>query len=84
MLSQITGGGEMIADVFLDHSTYAEPPSRSVSLLLLSAYLGRPITLLSCNFSSLYQQVLILFFFFFNKIFLSLSLVRLPSVYYLT
>ncbi|XP_077217291.1 cysteine desulfurase 1, chloroplastic-like [Tasmannia lanceolata] len=22
------GGGEMIADVFLDHSTYAEPPSR--------------------------------------------------------
>lgn len=22
------GGGEMIQDVFLDHSTYAEPPSR--------------------------------------------------------
>lgn len=22
------GGGEMIADVFLDHSTFAEPPSR--------------------------------------------------------
>lgn len=83
MLSQITGGGEMIADVFLDHSTYAEPPSRSVSLLLLSAYLGRPITLLSCNFSSVstgpYSFLLV-----FNKIFLSLSLVRLPSIYYLT
>lgn len=24
------GGGEMIADVFLDHSTYAESPSRYV------------------------------------------------------
>jgi hypothetical protein len=23
------GGGEMIQDVFLDHSTYAEPPGRS-------------------------------------------------------
>ena len=22
------GGGEMIQDVFLDHSTYADPPSR--------------------------------------------------------
>lgn len=22
------GGGEMISDVYLDHSTYAEPPSR--------------------------------------------------------
>lgn len=22
------GGGEMIVDVFLDHSTYASPPSR--------------------------------------------------------
>lgn len=30
MLFWITGGGEMIADVFLDHSTYAEPPSRLV------------------------------------------------------
>ncbi|XWS52645.1 hypothetical protein CRYUN_Cryun11dG0088600 [Craigia yunnanensis] len=26
------GGGEMISDVFLDHSTYAEPPSRLVIL----------------------------------------------------
>lgn len=24
----IAGGGEMISDVFLDHSTYADPPSR--------------------------------------------------------
>ena len=24
------GGGEMIQDVFLDHSTYADPPSRFV------------------------------------------------------
>ncbi|KAK3027405.1 hypothetical protein RJ639_042084 [Escallonia herrerae] len=29
------GGGEMIFDVFLDHSTYAEPPSRLVSCFLL-------------------------------------------------
>lgn len=28
----VSGGGEMIADVFLDHSTYADPPSRSGSL----------------------------------------------------
>lgn len=27
-----SGGGEMISDVFLDHSTYAEPPSRFVNL----------------------------------------------------
>ena len=26
------GGGEMIQDVFLDHSTYADPPSRSPRL----------------------------------------------------
>jgi hypothetical protein len=26
------GGGEMISDVYLDYSTYAEPPSRLVSL----------------------------------------------------
>lgn len=25
------GGGEMISDVFLDHSTFAEPPSRLVN-----------------------------------------------------
>lgn len=27
-----TGGGEMISDVFLDHSTFADPPSRLVDL----------------------------------------------------
>ena len=27
---EIPGGGEMISDVYLDHSTYAEPPSRLV------------------------------------------------------
>ncbi|KAM7532193.1 hypothetical protein LguiB_035603 [Lonicera macranthoides] len=30
------GGGEMISDVFLDYSTYAEPPSRQVPNLLLN------------------------------------------------
>ena len=30
------GGGEMISDVFLDHSTYADPPSRLVVCILLS------------------------------------------------
>lgn len=25
------GGGEMISDVFLDHSTFAQPPSRLVN-----------------------------------------------------
>ena len=33
-LSLFLGGGEMISDVFLDHSTYAEPPSRLVNLFL--------------------------------------------------
>ncbi|EXC10042.1 Cysteine desulfurase 2 [Morus notabilis] len=28
MISHLLGGGEMISDVFLDHSTYAEPSSR--------------------------------------------------------
>uniref|UniRef100_A0A803KYL9 cysteine desulfurase n=1 Tax=Chenopodium quinoa TaxID=63459 RepID=A0A803KYL9_CHEQI len=27
-VSNVLGGGEMIADVYLDHSTYADPPSR--------------------------------------------------------
>lgn len=27
-----TGGGEMISEVFLDHSTFADPPSRLVDL----------------------------------------------------
>lgn len=31
----VLGGGEMISDVFLDHSTYAEPPSRYVNLCSL-------------------------------------------------
>lgn len=30
-LLSFLGGGEMISDVFLDHSTFAEPPSRLVS-----------------------------------------------------
>lgn len=29
------GGGEMISDVFLDHSTYLDPPSRLVKTGLL-------------------------------------------------
>lgn len=29
------GGGEMISDVFLDHSTFADPPSRLVDFFTL-------------------------------------------------
>lgn len=31
MYFKIAGGGEMISDVYLDHSTYTEPPSRLVA-----------------------------------------------------
>lgn len=41
------GGGEMISDVFLDHSTYAEPPSRLVNckraILYFSLYFNLTI-----------------------------------------
>lgn len=33
----VLGGGEMISDVYLDHSTYAEPPSRFVYLFLFDS-----------------------------------------------
>lgn len=33
MVFLLLGGGEMISDVFLDHSTYAEPPSRLAILV---------------------------------------------------
>lgn len=34
----IAGGGEMISDVFLDHSTYADPPSRLVELIYYNIF----------------------------------------------
>ncbi len=36
------GGGEMIQDVFLDHSTYADPPSRSAYSLSVDGKLPAP------------------------------------------
>lgn len=33
LLNIFAGGGEMISEVFLDHSTYADPPSRLINLL---------------------------------------------------
>lgn len=38
LFSRFLGGGEMISDVFLDHSTYAEPPSRFVQSLLFGDF----------------------------------------------
>ncbi|RWR92240.1 cysteine desulfurase 1, chloroplastic [Cinnamomum micranthum f. kanehirae] len=59
------GGGEMISDVFLDHSTYAEPPSRYVNLCslcfdcvqYLDDFFGVLVYLLDLVFSSVKESI---------------------------
>lgn len=54
IFSPFVGGGEMISDVFLDHSTYAEPPSRLVNVLV-SFFLG--VSHMICHLKSHFKWI---------------------------
>ena len=50
IFSFFLGGGEMISDVFLDHSTYAEPPSRLVNLFTICLFSDTCVIVLYLTF----------------------------------